>query len=340
MYTIDHHVKGIQIALDMMPKLGMTVPSELLETSHPNTSLNSEAFNLHHELSFFTRLIDIMADPLIGLKLSGAYPAQAYGIFGYGLLSAPNLRTMLEFITRYGVLTYTLLNLSYEIRGGIAKFILAPSGLKLPAKLRAFYADRDTGAALIAINSTMRETVPYVHAELVHDGHGRDADYREFFGCDVTFNAPVNSLSMKEELLDLPLPLRNEQAFNYCREGCEAIFSRMAKGSDLIGRIRQEFMLRPGYLLNFSSIAAHLNMSERTLRRRLKDLGTSYKQLQQEIRFQISKEYLLNSKLRLKGIAELLGYSDPATFSSAFKNWSNGLSPREYRRKYGAAKET
>lgn len=333
MHDIGHHVRGIRIALEMMPKLGLRVPAELLEEFPPHAPVDSEAFNLHHELSFFGRLIDLARDPLIGLKLSHAYPAQAYGIFGYGLLSAPDLRTLFEYVARYGVLTYSLLNLSYEIEGSHAKFILTPSHLKFPDKLRAFYADRDAGAALIAFNSAMREPIAFETVELVHDGRGLDRDYRDFFGCDVTFNAPANSLAVSEELIDIPLPLRNEEAFDYCREGCEAMLARTETGNDLVSRIQNQFTQRPGYLLSFSTIAAELNMSERTLRRRLAELGTSYQELLQKIRFQISKDYLRNSQLRLKEIAELVGYSDPATFSSAFKKWSNGLAPSQYRRK-------
>ncbi len=319
------------MVLAMMPRLGIEVPREIANHSFPQMSRNNEAFNLHQELHFFSQFIDLVEDPLIGLRLAKAYPPQAYGIYGLALLVAPDLRSVFNFGLEYGRLAYSLMNRSVEFDKKNAFYRLTPSNLKLPQKLRIFYADRDIGAAVFALESVARQSIAFDHIGLVHDGQGRKQDYIDHFGCDVKFNASSNYYAVPIDIIDEPLPFHQPDTFELCRAQSALQLSKLAGEHDIIGQIRQEFQTRPGYLHDFPSIAAQLNMTERTLRRRLAKMGTSYHDIQQEIRFETSKGYLLNSSLRLKEIAELVGYNDATAFCYAFKQWSGGLSPGQFR---------
>lgn len=336
MHTIEHHSQGLQLVVDMMPRIGLDVPAELLEMTSHNVALDNIAFNLHHEITFFERMIDLADDPLIGLKISKIYRPEAYGLFGLTMLCAPNLRTLGQFIADFGIMTYSLLNLTFKVDDRNATLSLTPSNLKLSNRLRAFYADRDTAAAGFAFDTVMHQKIPYTSVSLVHDGHGLKQQYEDHFHCNVTFNATSNSISFPNEFLDAPLPMRNVIAYEFCLKECQVQYSKMARTNDLISVLRQEVLVRPGYLQDFPSIAKQLNMSERSLRRRLSELGTSYQAIQQEIRFQEARKYLQSGRLLLIEVAELVGYSDAGTFTNAFKRWSDGISPREYRRSHSS----
>jgi len=78
------------------------------------------------------------------------------------------------------------------------------------------------------------------------------------------------------------------------------------------------------------SIATALNMSTRNLQRRLHLEGTSFKMLLDEIRKDLSQQYIKNSNLSINEITFMLGFSEPANFTRAFKRWT-GHSPSEYR---------
>jgi AraC-like DNA-binding protein len=334
MHIIKHHIRGIHMVLAMLPRLNIPVPEELLDFSVPQMSKNNEAFNLHQELHFFDRLIDLVGDPLLGLHLAKAYPPQAYGIYGLALQVAPDLRSVFQFGLEYGQLAYSLMNRSVAFDKHHAFYRLTPSNLKLSKKLRTFYSDRDIGAAVYALESIVRDAITFDHIALTHDGQGRKQEYMDYFGCDIKFNASSNYYAIPIESIDQPLPFSQPEIFELCRSQSALQLSKLAGENDLIGQVRQEFHKRPGYLHDFASIATQLNMTERTLRRRLAKLGTSYHDIQQEIRFETSRDYLLNSALRLQEIAELVGYNDATAFCYAFKKWSGGLSPRQFRQQY------
>lgn len=79
-------------------------------------------------------------------------------------------------------------------------------------------------------------------------------------------------------------------------------------------------------------VAKTMNMSERTLHRRLVDRGLVFKTLLQKTRYQLANQYLKERRLTLSEIALLLGYSEQGAFSRAFKQWS-GETPLRYQKR-------
>ena len=79
-----------------------------------------------------------------------------------------------------------------------------------------------------------------------------------------------------------------------------------------------------------SDLADLLYLSERSLQRRLTESGTSFRQLQEESRFDLAKKLLHRSDMSITDIGFELGYERPANFSRAFQRWT-GVSPRQYR---------
>jgi AraC-like DNA-binding protein len=90
---------------------------------------------------------------------------------------------------------------------------------------------------------------------------------------------------------------------------------------------------------SLDDIAKRLALSERTLRRRLRALGTSYNKILQDVRSSMAKEWLRDSDLTMESIAWNLGYTETANFRHAFKRWT-GQSPQAFRRQLHGARKT
>ncbi|MCP4287437.1 MAG: helix-turn-helix transcriptional regulator [Gammaproteobacteria bacterium] len=78
------------------------------------------------------------------------------------------------------------------------------------------------------------------------------------------------------------------------------------------------------------SLAKVLNLSLRSFQRRLKQEGTTYKELVADTRQELAMMYIKNSQLSFSEITFLLRFSEPSSFSRAFKRWM-GESPSDYR---------
>jgi AraC-like DNA-binding protein len=77
------------------------------------------------------------------------------------------------------------------------------------------------------------------------------------------------------------------------------------------------------------TIAGKLCCSRQTLFRKLKLEEVTFEQVLDELRHKLALNYLNTHHASVKELARLVGYSDPASFSRAFKRWT-GSSPRNY----------
>jgi AraC-like DNA-binding protein len=78
-------------------------------------------------------------------------------------------------------------------------------------------------------------------------------------------------------------------------------------------------------------LAPRLGVSVRSLQRRLREAGTSYKQVLDQVRHDLALRYLTAGELSIGEVAFLLGFSEPSAFHRAFKRWT-GSTPGEFRR--------
>jgi AraC-like DNA-binding protein len=88
--------------------------------------------------------------------------------------------------------------------------------------------------------------------------------------------------------------------------------------------------LLPSGEVTEESLAASLNLSQSTLRRRLKKEGTTYRAVLQEVRCTLAGNMLEDGSMTLNEISFLLGFAELSAFSRAFKRWT-GVAPSEYR---------
>src|SRR6185503_2327769 len=82
-------------------------------------------------------------------------------------------------------------------------------------------------------------------------------------------------------------------------------------------------------------VARHLNMSARTLKRRLRLEGTTFKVVRDRVRSETAEALLSNQSLKIGAVAQSVGFVETASFTRAFSRWS-GSSPARYRERLRA----
>jgi AraC-like DNA-binding protein len=73
-------------------------------------------------------------------------------------------------------------------------------------------------------------------------------------------------------------------------------------------------------------------MSARTLRRRLQEAGTSYREVLDATRCELARRYLSDASLPVGAVSFMLGFAEPSTFHRAFKRWT-GMTPAQFRKR-------
>ena len=287
------------------------------------------------ELAFYRNALQLTGDPAIGLKLGEPFIPQRYGLFGYALLSASTLRRAMTHAVNFGQLTFSFFTFELQESDNRAAFLMKDPP-PIEKKLHDVYLDRDMSAALVGFSSVVGKPITLRQVELAHDGHGLQSVYRKHFACEVLFDSYPSKLVFDPDMLDTLLPQRDPDTSQHFRQQCRMLIAKLKRQSYFADDVRMLLLARPGQFPNIEQVAEQLHVSVRTLRRRLTDEGSSYRELLEEVRFQLAREYLLDTKLPLSEVADLLGYTEPGNFSHAFRRWS-GLSPRGFRKHHGTA---
>ena len=141
----------------------------------------------------------------------------------------------------------------------------------------------------------------------------------------------------------LPVPIEINSAYNeirlYAAEHQHHLATVKTTQPDpfyehgLVVKMRAYILTKSDEAVSAEDVAQYLNMSVRTLRRRLADIGMSFNEIRLQVRMQAAQRYLKSSHLSIERIANIVGYSDQASFTRAFQKWS-GTTPDALRRKH------
>ncbi len=81
---------------------------------------------------------------------------------------------------------------------------------------------------------------------------------------------------------------------------------------------------------HLDQVAKKVGIPQRTLERRLSAAGTSYRQLVNEVRFDLVTKLLEDPDVPIASIASKAGFASHASLSRAFNDWT-GMTPSQYR---------
>lgn len=173
------------------------------------------------------------------------------------------------------------------------------------------------------------------HVLAVHVTHAAPtyaAEYRRIFQCPVHFGADWNAMELHPDITGWEVAQAPRYVFGVLTKHADGLLNEMDVAKTLRGRV--EALLLPTLHegdLSADIIAARLGCSRQTLFRKLKGEGTTFTGVLDALRERVAKSYLDGRSTSVNETAYLVGFSDPASFSRAFKRWT-GQSPNEFRK--------
>jgi AraC-like DNA-binding protein len=275
--------------------------------------------------------IRLSSDPHLPYRIGTSIHISAYGMYGFAILCCPDFRKAMAFAELYHALAAPLATIEFTEGDGLASWVIEPNArAAADPQIYRFIAEMQIGIHISLMRDIMGSaftpdqiSVAYPEA---HD-FGLPADQ---IGCRLSFASRINQIMFRSAWLDQAANLGNKTTYPAVAALCDDLLNELISRIGVAGEIRALLLRNITNPPTLAAIAKLLDVSDRSLRRQLRQQGISFRGLLDELRMQIAMKYLRTTRLANEDIALALGFSDATNFRRAFRRWTN-KSPSEIR---------
>jgi len=315
---------GLQ-ARDVSDLLAMTQLS-VDQFLHEDTLLTPQ-----QQLQILHNSLCLANDDTFGLRLGQRLTSPTHGAMGFLVNSSPDLFTALKAFQAFLPTRMNLARLELVTKGDWLEvtcsfdMVLNEELLRVLSEIAVIiFFD----SAEFIVGRPVEEVIScFVHNQPVYSDR-----YPDYIPGPIEFGSESVLLKIPLDVCKVPNASANHENYLMALQQCETMLEQLHPTEKTCKYQVQKMMLsHPPGLLSEEEVASALFICKRTLARRLKMEGTSFRRIRDEILSQQAVGYLRDSNMSIESMAALLNYHDSANFRRAFKRWFS-VTPDDYRR--------
>lgn len=298
-----------------------------------NTFTDTEIpWPLDSYLTLFEWAAEHFNEPHLGIKLAESSDPEDFGILGFLAISATTFGDQCELFEKYQRIL---------MQGEVFEFYRQNDRIEVRFCITTGLTDsvtQDVEFSLAVLVNIIRLNYQKDWLPLeVHFRH-KPTDqlnaYTDLFGSDISFDQNTNSFWIEASLWDKTSPTANATLLKVLKQQANKLLEDLQENTDFLGHVR--FLIgsclgEPQF--NIEVLAKELNMSSRTLHRKLAQENTSFKDIKLELTMDVARKALSQEEISIADLAQTLGYSESSAFVRVFKRLQ-GQSPLQYRKQY------
>jgi AraC-like DNA-binding protein len=319
--------------LDACARLGLNT-TQILQAANvdPATLANPDArIPIEQVDELWRKAYELARDPDLALHAIEVLPFGAYRVIDFLASNAPTVGAAIAKVSDYFPLINDTVSLPYTTSAGhVTVSLTAPLR---PATITRPYAEYTLAAVFLRTRIATNQRYPLMRVDFSHPRPDDIREHERIFECPVVFGAGGCRLVIARVVWDTPRTGSDPALFDVLDTHARMLLEQRPVAPDIAGQVRKAIAaeLRGGNP-SLASVAKRLAMSPRTLQRRLREQGILFNDLLDAMRFRAAKAYLAPGDIAGAEVAYLLGFAEQSSFDRAFKRWSGGLTPTEYRR--------
>lgn len=273
------------------------------------------------------RGIAAAGDPAFALRAARWLHPSHLGALGHVWLASPCLRDALERVARLARM------FNDQVQFSLAE---SPGRVRIEYRMLRPLSEPDiVGEAHVAsllqlCRMNFGPELRPVEVMLTRSEPADPAPWIEYFGPVIRFGQDCNSLSLSAADADAPLTGSNPELLAIHEDVIDRYLLKLDR-DNIVNRLRLCLIEElPSGRVTEDDIAQHLNISKRTLYRKLRENNETFRTILAQVRRDLASRYVRDRAFSMTEIAFLLGYNDTSAFSRAFKSWF-GRSPTQAR---------
>jgi AraC-like DNA-binding protein len=272
-------------------------------------------------------------NPCLGLQAGEYLNLSAAGLVLQIMQASATLRQALQYACDFANLSCSSLPLALENRGGETWITLVPDSLWLEQSPLAVQHTTD-GLLAFTLREfrtlTWRQPQP-VAFHYAFEPPARLSEYERVLGTPLACRAKQTAIVLRKRELDQPIITRDQGLLQALVQLAEERLAALQHQGGFLQTVKRTMLnlARPEFP-TAEMTAANLNLSLRSLQRKLQEEGTSYQALLDELKRDFAIAYLRKPDLTVSEIAYVLGYAEPSSLVRSFKRWT-GKTPQRFR---------
>lgn len=283
------------------------------------------------------RLVSLAAERTqrsdLGFEIGRLMKLSSHDILGYAMLSSPSVDHALRLVSRYfGLITPTF-SLRYHVDAQRAEARIEPL-LALSPRVRQLHLEAICVGFYEHVRVLLSGDLPACAVYVGHPAPPHVARYAELPTAVMHFSdggALGARIVLEREVVMRPLALADGNALRMAESRCAALLERITRGARLSEWVAMMLREAADGQPSLEEVAQILNLSPRTLERRLAAEGARFRDLGRQARHARACALLDAGRLSATQIAYQLGYTDLANFTRAFRREA-GVAPSVYAR--------
>lgn len=295
-------------------RTGLTVE----EVRDPNTLTSVRQY-----LTACDNLIAAGASLDTAFEVGSRLHLSAYGMYGYALMCSPTMREFFDFAVRYHQLATPTLRLGWRLEGELAIWEFTEIYRDVMSNdLRNFLIRQQMMQNFTHVRDVAGADRTPLRAIFGLSDCGHAERDQKMLLCPCDYDQPVHELHYPASILDQAPELGNRLTRAMLEDTCDRLIGQAKMTNGVAGEVYQLVMMAPNQFPSMDAIAIQMGMTERTLRRRLKDEGRSYADIIDDVRKKLAMEYLTATRMSVDDVAWKIGFSDSSNLRRAVKRWT------------------
>ena len=272
--------------------------------------------------------VEVTQNPCFGLNVGKLWTPTTFHALGFAWLASHTLNDALQRFVRYSRIVNNSLSAALEEHG--MQLILTLSSSEDARYIHYAAIDASTAAILVMCRFLCGPDFSPLELYSVRQRSNCADSLDQFVGIPIIYNSASNQVIFDRIRAEQRLATGNSE-LSKVNEAVAMKYLISIDRSSTVMLVKSTLVeLLPTGQVTEELVANALNMSLRTLQRKLTDEGTTFGALYQTLRQEMAQQYIHDSQMSMTEIAYLLGFSEQSNFTRAFRRWY-GTSPTEAR---------
>lgn len=278
----------------------------------------------------WTAAVAETGNPCFGIEVGSTWAPTTFHALGFAWLASHSLRDALQRLERYSRIVNNSLSASLEENGMQLHLALASS----EDSRYIHYAAVDATIAVILVmcRYLCGENFSPLEIHTVRERTICAENLDHFAGLPIEYNSDKNLIIFDRIRAEQRLATGNSELAKVNEDVAMKYLISIDRDS-IVMLVKSTIVeMMPTGQVTEELVAKQLNMSQRTLQRKLNEEGATFVSIYQTLRQEMAQQYIQDSQMSMTEIAYLLGFSEQSNFTRAFRRWY-GISPSSARQK-------